>query len=95
MLARSAADRSQRILQSDGQGGKTLAAHDDLGMLPAGECQTEVVEPMRQRLAGDGDAKAARVGEVGESLLTRWVLLAEDRVALWAIQRLPMPDVSF
>ena len=74
--------------------GEAFAAQHDLGMLPAGERETEVVEPMRQRLAGDGDAEAARVGEVGQALLTRRVLLAEDHVALRAMQRLPMPDAA-
>ncbi len=92
MLPGGTADRSQRGLQSDGQRGEAFAAQHHLGKLPAGECQTEVIEPMRQLIAGDGDAEAALIGEVGPALLTRPVLLAKDYVALWAMQRLPTPD---
>ena len=61
-------------------------------MLPAGERQAEVVEPMIQRHAGDGDAKRRRIGEIRQALLTRRMFLAEDHLPLRAVQRLPQAD---
>ena len=46
VLARCAAERPQGILQALGQGHEALAAQHHLGMLPAGERQPEVIEPM-------------------------------------------------
>jgi hypothetical protein len=36
-------------------------------ILETRECQSEVIEPMRQRDAGNRDAERARVGEVGQA----------------------------
>jgi hypothetical protein len=38
-----------------------------MGMLETGECQPEVIEPMRQGDAGNRDAERARVGEVRQA----------------------------
>ena len=54
-----------------------------------------MVEPMRQRFARNRHAEIGRVGEIGEALLTRRMILAEDHLALGAVQRLPMPDTAF
>ncbi len=62
--ARYTAQRPQGVLQPFRQGYKTFAAEHDVGVLEAGERQTEVVEPAVQRLAGDGDAEIGDLGEV-------------------------------
>jgi len=62
-----------------------------MGMLEPGECQSEVIEPMRQRDAGNRDAERARVGEVGQAKTAGLVLLPEDDVLFWAGQRSPTP----
>ena len=94
MLARRSAQEPQGVLQSGGQRGEALAAQHDLGMLPAGEGQAEMVEPMRERLRGDAHRQVRGVGEVGEALLSRWMVLAEDHFALRTVQRLPVPDTA-
>jgi hypothetical protein len=58
------AQRPERVLQALGQGDEALAPDHDLGMAPAAERQAEVVEPMREGLAGDGHAERGGVGEV-------------------------------
>ena len=60
-------------------------------MLPSGERQPKVIEPMQERHAGDGDAERVGIGEVRQALLSRRMLLAEDHVALRAVQCLPGP----
>jgi hypothetical protein len=85
----------QRILQSLGQRDEALAAEDNMGMLEARECQSEVIEPMRQRHAGNRDAERARVGEVGQAKTAGLMLLPEDNVLLWASQRPPTPHAPF
>ena len=57
MLMRRTAERPQGILQSLGQGDEALAAEHHLGVLPAGERQPKVIEPMRQQHARDRYAK--------------------------------------
>ena len=51
-----------------------------------------MVEPVREWLARDGHAKFGGGGEVGQALPSGRVLLAEDHVALGAVQRLPVAD---
>lgn len=48
-----------------------------------------MIEPMLERHAGDRHAELGRIGEIRQSLLTRWMFLAEDDLALRAMQRLP------
>jgi hypothetical protein len=54
-----------------------------------------MVEPVRERLTGDGDAKPARVGEVGQALGARGMVLAEDHIPLGPMQGLPGADAAF
>src|SRR6202453_5009527 len=63
VLLGNPAQRPQGILQPFRQGDKTFAAEHDVGVLEAGERQTEVIEPAVQQLAGNGDAK---IGDLGE-----------------------------
>src|SRR4051812_37740614 len=89
MLLGNAAERPQCILQALGQCDEALAAEDNMGMLEARESQSEVIEPMRQRDAGNRDVERGGVGEVGQAKTTRRVLLPEDDILFWAGQRPP------
>ena len=92
MLLRHAAQRPQCVLQALGERHEAFAAEHDMGMLEARERQPEVIEPMIERLTRDGDAERAHVGEVGKAHAARRVLLAEDHIALGAIERPPSGD---
>ncbi len=94
MLGGRSAERPEGVLQPDSDGDVALAAEHDMSVLPAGEGQAEVVEPVREPRAADADAQPARVSEVGQALASRWMLLAEDHFALGAMQRLPEPDAA-
>jgi hypothetical protein len=63
-----------------------------VGVLKAAEGQPEVIEPVRQRGAGDRHAGAGHVGEVGQTHPARLVGLAEDHLPLRAVQRAPLAD---
>src|SRR5690349_5222466 len=89
VFPRCPAEGPESVLQSLGQGDEALAPEHHLGVLPAGERQTKVIEPMRERLAGDADAQFRSIGEVGQALLPGRMSLAEDHLPLWAMQRLP------
>src|SRR5208282_5832868 len=95
MLLGNAAERPQRILQALGQRDEALAAEDNMGMLETRECQSEVIEPMRQRDAGNHNAERARVGEVGQAKTAGLVLLPEDDVLFRAGQRPPTSHAPF
>src|SRR5271156_4404181 len=95
MLLGNAAERPQRILQALGQRDEALAAEHNMGMLETRECQSEMIEPMRQRNAGNRDAERARVGEVGQAETAGFVLLPEDNVPFWASQRPPTSHAPF
>jgi hypothetical protein len=95
VLQRYAAERPKRILQALGQHHEALAAEHDMGMLEARECQPEVIEPMRERHAGNRDAERTRVSEVGQAKTAGLVLLPEDDVPLRAGQRPPGPHPPF
>ena len=82
-------------MQPDRQCGEALAAEHDLGMLPAGEGQPEMIEPVHEQLAGDRDPEWPRIGEVGQALGARWMILAEDDLALGPMQRLPAANATF
>ncbi len=94
MLARCAAERPQRVLQAASQRRETLAAQHDLGVLPGGIGQDEVIETMRQRLTGDTNAEIRHVGEVRQALLARRVILAKDHLALRAVLGTPRRRVK-
>ena len=92
---RRAAERPERVLQTLGQGHEAFAAEHDMGMFEAGERQPEVIEPMIERDAGDGDAERARVGEVGQAETAGLMLLAEDHILLGPCERPPGPHAPF
>ena len=92
VLLRRAAERPEGILQPLGEGGEALAAEHHADMLPAGEGEAEMVEPMLERLAGYADTERGGLGEIGQSLPPRRMVLAEDHLAGWAGDRLPVSD---
>lgn len=92
MLARGTAERPERVLQPGGQRHEALAAQYEMGVLEATERQTEVVEPVRKRLARHRDADVGHIGEVGEAQPTGFVSLAEDHLTLRPMQRPPLAD---
>ncbi len=92
MLQWGPAERPQRVLQTLRQCHKAFPTEHDMGMLPPGEGQTEVIEPVIQRHTGDADAVIAHVGEIGKPQPTRRVLLPEDDVLLGPVQRPPGTD---
>jgi len=94
MLARCAAERPQRVLQAAGQRGEALAAQHDLGVLPGGIGQHEVIETVRKRLPGDTDAEVRHIGEVRQPLLARRVVLAEDHFAFGPVFGAPGADAT-
>jgi hypothetical protein len=50
---------------SFGERHEALAAEHHMGMLEAREGEPEMIEPMRQSFARNGDAERRHVGEVG------------------------------
>ena len=54
-----------------------------------------MIEPMRQRNAGNRDAERARVGEIRQAKTAGFVLLPEDNVLFWAGQCPPAPHAPF
>jgi hypothetical protein len=58
-------------------------------MLEARKRQPEVVEPMLERLARDGDAEPAHIGEIRQAHPTGRMLLAEDHVPAGAVESPP------
>jgi hypothetical protein len=63
-------------------------------MLPAAVVQHEVIEPVRQRLAGDGHTELVRVGEVRERPASGLGALAEDHVLRRAVEGPPVEDAA-
>ena len=53
---------------------------------------TEVISRQIEKLAGDGDARIVRFGEVRQSHPTRRMLLAKDHLPSRAVHRPPSPD---
>src|SRR5215471_518405 len=92
MLSRSPAERPERILQTLRQRHKALAAEHDMRMFPARKGQPEMIEPVVEWHAGDTDATIVHVGKIGQTKPARRVLLAEDDLALGAMQRSPGAD---
>ncbi len=89
---RDATKRPQRILQPFRQGHETLAAEHDMGMLEAAIGEPEVVEPVIERLAGNGDAEAGHIGEIRQPEMARPVGLAKDNLLLLAVNGAPGAD---
>src|SRR5271168_391393 len=94
MLGRGATERPQRVLHAASQRRVALAAEHHLGMLPGGIRQNEVIETVRQRLAGDTDAKLGHVGEVRQALLARRVVLTEYHLARSSVFGTPCADTA-
>jgi hypothetical protein len=92
VLARRAAERPERVLQALGQRHMALTAEHDMGVLETRAGQPEVVQPVLERLAGDGDAEVAHVGEVRQAEPAGLVQLAEEHLLLRAVQRPPAAD---
>lgn len=92
MVSRHTAERPERILQPLGQGHVALAAQHHMRMLETGIGQTEVIEPVIQRLTGDRHAELAHVGEIRQAHPARLVGLAEDDLLLGAMLGPPGPD---
>ena len=95
VLDRHAAERPECVLQADRKRREALAANDRLGVFPGGVGQGEVIQPMGQRCAGDADAEVAHVGEVGQPLLSRSVVLTEDHLAVGAVLGPPSAHPAF
>ena len=68
----------EHVSQPFGQCHEALAAQHDVGMLKAAIGQPEVIEPMDQWLACNGDAQIGHVGEIGQTHATGLVNLAEN-----------------
>ena len=64
VLLGNPAQRPQGVLQPFRQCDNTFAAEHDMGVLKAGERQTEVIEPAVEQLASNGDAEISDLGEV-------------------------------
>ena len=63
-------------------------------MLPAATGQPEMVEAMRERLAGDGDAEAVGGGEIGQRLTTGIMTLREENLLVLAVKGAPFCDAT-
>ena len=61
-------------------------------MLPAAAGQPEMIEAMRERRAGDGDAQTIGGGEVGQRLTAGVVTLREEHLLVRAVQGAPFCD---
>jgi hypothetical protein len=49
-----------------------------------------MIEPMRERLAGQRHTEPAAIGEIRQRLMARRMLLAKDQIALRALGRPPV-----
>jgi hypothetical protein len=56
--------------------------------------ERKLIEPMRERLAGDRNAKLVGVGEIREALATRRMLLHEEDLAFAAVSSAPLPHTA-
>ena len=80
MFARSTAQCPKGILQALGQRHETLAAQHDMDMFEAAIGQPEVIKPMDQWLARDGNAEVGHVGEIRQTHATGLVNLTENNL---------------
>jgi histidine ammonia-lyase len=65
-----------------------------VGLFEPGVDQSEVIEPMVQRLTGHLHPQVAHLGEVGQSHLTRLMHLAEHDLLIGTMLRTPSADAS-
>ena len=89
MLVRCTAERPQRVLEPLGERDIALTAEDNVGMFEARTGKPEVVEPVIEQRAGDGDAKVGHVGEVRQPHPAGFMNLAEDDLLFRAIKCAP------
>ena len=66
-----------------------------MDMFKAAIGQPEVIQPMGQRLASNGDAKIGHVGEIGQTHATGLLNLAENDLPLGPVQGPPVADTTF
>ena len=92
MILRHAAQRPKRVLQTLGKRHKALAAKDDMSMLEARAGQAEMIEPVIERCARDGDVKGGHIGEIRKPKPARRMRLREDHIPFWAMLRPPFAD---
>ena len=89
VLLRDATEQPQGALAAAAQGDEALAAEHHVGVFEARVWQTEMVQQMRQRRTGDGEAEVAGGGEVGQAEATGWIPLGEDHLLCGAMQGAP------
>ena len=92
MIERAAAERPQRVLQPFGERHIALATQDHMGMLEPRPDETEVIKPMVEGDAANGDTKIGHIGEVRQSHPAWFMGLAEDHLLLLAVKRPPAAD---
>ncbi len=94
MTVGDAAQMPQGVLQPFAQTGETLGKADG-HILPVRVGQHEVIQQVRKRLAGDGDAQGIHVGEVRRAQPTGFVYLAEKDLLGRTVLGLPDADAAF
>jgi hypothetical protein len=94
MAFRHGAQFPQGVLKTFAQAGETLR-EADRDVLPVRTSQHEVIEQVRERLTGDGDAEVVHVGEVRRPQAARFVDLAEKDFLGGSFFGLPLPDAPF
>ncbi len=94
MLARRAAERPERVLETRGERHEVSPPSTTWAFSKPlkAEGEAEVIEPVRQPRARHGDAEAAEVGEVREAEPAGLMDLAEDHLTLGAVYRPPLAD---
>ena len=90
VLLGHAAQAPQRRLQPAGQSEEALAAFEHRRMAPARVRERELVEPVRERDAGDNYPELVADGEVRQPEPARRVLLREEDLALGAVHGAPL-----
>jgi hypothetical protein len=92
VFTRRPAKRPQRILQSFRQRHEALAAEHDIGVLEAGIGKPEMVEPVIELLARNGNAETGHVGEVRKAEAAGLMRLSEDDLLFLAVDGPPGAD---
>ena len=64
------------------------------GRFGVGVGQHQMIEHMRKRFAGNGDAKILHMRKIGLGPLTGRVLLFKNDLAFWSMQRTPLSDMT-
>ena len=89
VFERRPAERPQGVLQSFRQSDEAFAAEHDMGVFEAGIDEAEVIEPVIEGHAADGDGEVAHVGKVGQAHAPGLMRLAENHLAFGAMQGAP------